>query len=164
VVYRNCEECERDVEVDFVSEDDVEDSETEEKEKEEQEEGQEEGQEDEDEDKETEEKEKEEEDEGEEKGEDEVVPDEEDTVPPEDSEVPDDQHTSPDHNVPPPEANPKMFERGILDLVTFRRSVETVSPLRPERFLCYFCEEKAAAKGENGSDEEFDFYNDWYSF
>jgi len=135
VFYRNCEECERDVEVDFVSGDDVEDFERQEKEKEEQEE----------------EEEEEEE-------------DKKDTAPPEDSEVPDDQHTSPDHNVPPTKAKPKTFERGILDLETLRRPVETVSPLRPERFLCYFCEEKAAAKGENGSDEEFDFYNDWYSF
>ena len=38
VFYRNCEECERDVEVDFVSGDDVEDFERQEKEKEEQEE------------------------------------------------------------------------------------------------------------------------------
>jgi hypothetical protein len=138
VVYRNCEECERDVEVDFFSEDDVEDFETEEKEKEEQE--------------------------ADEDEEDEVVPDEEDTTPPKNSVVLDDQHTSPDQNVPPPEGKPKLFERGILDLVTLRRPVENVSPLRPERFLCYSCEEKAAAKGENGGDEEFDFYNNWYPF
>ena len=44
--YRNCEECERDVEVDFVSGDDVEDFERQEKEKEEQEEEEEEEEED----------------------------------------------------------------------------------------------------------------------
>lgn len=162
IVFRSCEECKMDVQVEFVSEDEVEDSETEEDEDEE----------------------------GDEEG-DEEVPDEEDTAPPEDSVVPDDQHLSPDQNVPPTEPNRKVHERGVLDWLTLPKSVENISPLRPERFLCHSCKKKAAAnirpctycmrlyshgteplgdglcpdcKGENGYDEEFDFYNGWCPF
>jgi hypothetical protein len=166
VVYRNCEECERDVEVESDFEDDIKEPETEEEVM------------------------------VEEVSDEEVVPDEEeipddeeDTVPPEDSVVPDDQHLSPDQNVPPTETNPKVDERGIFDLVTLRRPVENVSSPSPERFLCHACEERAAlrpctccmrlyphgtepggnglcpdCKGENGYDEESEFYKEWWPF
>lgn len=136
MVYRECEECETDVEVESDIEDDIEESATEEVMEEEVEEEM---------DEETEV----------------VVPEEEDTAPPEDSVVPDDQHLSHNQNVPPNEEPPKLFERGIFDLVTLRRPVENVSSPSPKRFLCDSCEEKAA---DTGNDEEYDFYNEWYPY